>query len=92
MPATQYASRALRVARVLKLLFLVEKGVKTFLRFFKKDSLNYILIYSITLVAISGIVFSSIEHIDMTDGVWWSLVTVTTVGLGTFIHKAMLED
>ncbi|MCS3924535.1 potassium channel family protein [Methanosalsum natronophilum] len=82
VPDTASAFRVLRVARVLRLLIVVEKGIKPLMESFTRDSFNYILIYSITLVAISGIVFSVIEEIDIFDGIWWAITTVTTVGYG----------
>ncbi len=82
IPDTASAFRVLRVARVLRLLIVVEKGIKPLMESFTRDSFNYILIYSITLVAISGIVFSVIEEIDIFDGIWWAITTVTTVGYG----------
>ncbi|MFT6629965.1 MAG: voltage-gated potassium channel [Flavobacteriales bacterium] len=89
------ALRGLRALRVLRLLrgvsfFKYSSPFRGVLRGFQENSLLYLLTFSfvIGVVNLGGISLFLVERgvnpgIDsVADGIWWSLVTLTTVGFG----------
>ena len=89
------AMRGLRALRLLRLLrgvslFRYSSPIRGVLRGFQENSLLYVFMFSFLLavVNLSGVSIFLIEQgvnpgIDsVSDGMWWALVTLTTVGFG----------
>ena len=76
------ALRALRAFRSLRILIAVKRGIKPILNVFEKNSLHYVTIITVILIAVSSIGFSWLENRDLSYGLWWAITTVTTVGYG----------
>lgn len=83
--------KALRVFKILKVLKLAKfaRLAAVFARFSKKISpflktngFNYVLWCSVGLIGISSLLISYLEQKSLADALWWSVVTVTTVGYG----------
>lgn len=89
------ALRGLRALRLLRLLrgvklFRYSSPIRGLLRGFQENSLLYVFIFSFLLavVNLAGVSLFLVERGvnpaigSMSDGLWWALVTLTTVGFG----------
>jgi len=78
------AARLLRVLRLLRLLRLV-RAVQVAGRLFSPDGLRWAA-FLVALVALGGAeAFALVEKdqdVDVWDGLWWAVTTMTTVGYG----------
>lgn len=73
------------IFRSLRLLLFIRVFITVFKDMFlmlKNHGLGIILIGASFFIIISGAIFSAIEGIPFTSGLWYSLVTLTTVGYG----------
>ncbi len=88
-----YASwlQSLRSLRLMRLLRLVRAGVvvsralQAEKRLTSRDGFRFIALATIFLVVIAGAVQTELnagEFPSFWDGIWWAVVTVTTVGYG----------
>ena len=73
--------RALRVVRGMAVLWRISSTVRGILR---TNQLGYVILVTAALVVAGGIVIHEVEPEigSLYDGLWWSLVTATTVGYG----------
>jgi voltage-gated potassium channel len=74
--------QSLRVLRLLRLLRLAA-AVKLSRRLFSVDGVKYAAILTGATILAGGYAFASLEHTTTGEGVWWALVTATTVGYGS---------
>jgi voltage-gated potassium channel len=86
--ATTRLLRLARLARVLRLLrlgrlaaVLSRAGIVT-RRVFKRRGLGYVAMLTLLLALGLGVAFALVEERSLIDGIWWSVVTLTTVGYG----------
>jgi voltage-gated potassium channel len=88
IPLLSKALAWLRLARLLRLarfVVIVARALQAERRLTSGDSLRVASILTVTAVVITGAAqhtFSSGEFGSLWDGVWWAVVTVTTVGYG----------
>jgi len=73
--------QGLRVLRLLRLLRLAV-FVKLSRRLFSIDGVKYAAVLTFVVILAGGYAFASTENTTMGEGVWWALVTATTVGYG----------
>jgi voltage-gated potassium channel len=75
-------TRVLRVLRLARLAAVVSRGGMATRAIFKTRGLGYILVLTLLLSLGIGGVFALLEGSQLVDGMWWAIVTVTTVGYG----------
>lgn len=69
-------------AKVLRILTVSGRLKRNFDEFIKTNNFNYTLGIAIIIIFIGSIIMSIVEKISLGDAIWWSVVTVTTVGYG----------
>lgn len=80
--------RLVRLARLLRLLragVILERAVQAERALASGDALRLAAVLTVFVVVIAGVAeatFDAKEFQSVWDGIWWSVVTVTTVGYG----------
>ncbi|BBP43431.1 potassium channel family protein [Thiosulfativibrio zosterae] len=74
--------RALRLILFVRVLVTVIEDVVAILR---RNSFGRVLAAAVVFVVISAAIFSAIEDKPFTSGLWYALVTITTVGYGDVV-------
>jgi voltage-gated potassium channel len=75
-------SRVLRLLRLLRLAAIVSRGGVAARAIFLKRGLGYLIVLVLLIALGVGGIFAIVEGSSVADGMWWAIVTVTTVGYG----------
>ena len=81
----------LRLLRLLRLAAIANRVGATIQRIFGTFGLGYLLSSVVALVIVSGVLFSHLEDgYSVSEGVWWAIVTATSVGYGDVVPASGL--
>ena len=75
-------TRLFKLLKLVRIIILLAKFKNKMNKFLKTNNFNYVIWFTIFTVIIGALGFSIIEDKPFSDGLWWSFVTVTTVGYG----------
>lgn len=70
------------IIKILRIISVSGRLKRNFDEFIKTNNFNYTLIIVFIIILVGSVTISIVEKIDIGDAVWWSIVTVTTVGYG----------
>jgi voltage-gated potassium channel len=77
----------LRSLRVLLVLGLLLRISRTLTKILKQNQLGNLLAFTLFIVVVSGVMISGFDPAihDPWEGIWWALVSITTVGYGDVV-------
>lgn len=75
-------TKLFKLVKLLRVFVLLAKFKNKMDKFLKTNNFHYVIWITILTVIVGALGFSLIENKSFSDGLWWSFVTVTTVGYG----------
>lgn len=87
-PWIDYGSEWAPLIRMLRLLLFIRvlnDVVWDVVRVLRQNNFGMVLLFALVFVVVAGAVFSMLENTDFATGLWYVLVSVTTVGYGDVV-------
>lgn len=71
-----------RMVKVFRMMIFFTRTKTSFEKFIKTNNFHYVLYVTITIIFLGATAISIVEKMNLSDSLWWSFVTTTTVGYG----------
>jgi voltage-gated potassium channel len=87
-PWIDYGGNWAAIFRALRLLLFLRVMSDVFIdvvALLKRNNFGVVLVVYVVFVVMSGAIFAALEDTTFSNGVWYSLVTVTTIGYGDVV-------
>ncbi|MPQ75637.1 potassium channel family protein [Hydrogenovibrio sp. JE_KL2] len=87
-PWLNYGSEWTTILRTLRFMLLIRVVADIFwdvVLILRRNNFWMVLLAETLLIIVSGAIFAALENRDFSTGIWYSLVTITTVGYGDVV-------